>query len=70
MSCQVRRKRQLHLRMLRRHQRETPQGECNLPGLSAIAYRTGTWATFKESMLARLSSSNYPALALSEDARR
>src|ERR1700751_3359594 len=40
----------------------TPQGECNLPGLSSIAYRTGTWATFKESMLARLSSAEYPAL--------
>jgi hypothetical protein len=42
---------------------ETPQGESNLPGLSAIAYRTGTWTTFKQSMLARLSSSDYPALA-------
>lgn len=42
---------------------ETPQGESNLPGLSSIAYRTGTWSTFKQSMLARLSSSNYPALA-------
>ncbi|HVU48568.1 MAG TPA: putative baseplate assembly protein [Terracidiphilus sp.] len=42
---------------------ETPQGESNLPGLSAIAYRTGTWATFKQSMLARLSSAEYPALA-------
>jgi hypothetical protein len=42
---------------------QTPQGESNLPGLSAIAYRTGTWASFKESMLARLSSSDYPALA-------
>ena len=41
----------------------TPQGESNLPGLSSIAYRTGTWATFKESMLARLSSADYPALA-------
>jgi hypothetical protein len=41
----------------------TPQGENNPPGLPAIAYRTGTWATFKESMLARLSSSDYPALA-------
>ncbi len=41
----------------------TPAGENNPPGLSAIAYRTGTWATFKESMLARLSSSDYPALA-------
>ncbi len=42
---------------------QTPQGETNLPGLSSIAYRTGTWATFKQSMLARLSSSDYPALA-------
>ena len=41
----------------------TPQGETNPHGLSAIAYRTGTWATFKDSMLARLSSSQYPALA-------
>jgi len=43
---------------------QTPQGETNLPGLSSIVYRTGTWATFKESMLARLSSSDYPALSL------
>src|SRR5271166_669489 len=42
---------------------QTPQGETNLSGLSSIAYRTGTWATFKESMLARLSSSDYPALS-------
>ena len=42
---------------------QTPQGETNRPGLSSIAYRTGTWTTFKESMLARLSSSEYPALA-------
>ncbi len=42
---------------------ETPVGENNLPGLSAITYRTGTWATFRESMLARLSSADYPALA-------
>jgi len=42
---------------------QTPQGENNPPGLPAITYRTGTWATFKESMLARLSSSEYPALA-------
>ncbi len=41
----------------------TPVGEKNLPGLAAITYRTGTWATFRESMLARLSSSDYPALA-------
>jgi Baseplate J-like protein len=43
---------------------QTPQGETNLPGLSSIAYRTGKWATFRESMLARLSSADYPALAL------
>ncbi|HTD55857.1 MAG TPA: putative baseplate assembly protein [Silvibacterium sp.] len=42
---------------------QTPQGENNLPGLPAISYRTGTWATFRESMLARLSSAEYPALA-------
>jgi hypothetical protein len=42
---------------------QTPRGEKNLPGLPAIAYRTGTWGTFKESMLARLSSTDYPALA-------
>src|ERR1700741_5279340 len=41
----------------------TPQLETNLPGLRAITYRTGTWATFKASMLARLSSADYPALA-------
>ena len=40
----------------------TPQLETNFPGLPAIAYRAGSWATFKESMLARLSSSDYPAL--------
>src|SRR5271166_681118 len=42
---------------------ETPQGEDNRVGLSAIAYRTGVWGTFKNSMLARLSSADYPALA-------
>ncbi len=42
---------------------QTPVLRDNLPGLSAIAYRAGTWASFKESMLARLSSSDYPALA-------
>jgi Baseplate J-like protein len=40
----------------------TPQAENNRPGLSSISYRVGRWATFKESMLARLSSSDYPAL--------
>ena len=42
---------------------QTPRGECNPPGLPAVEYRTGTWATFRESMLARLSSADYPALA-------
>ncbi|HEY6347332.1 MAG TPA: putative baseplate assembly protein [Bryobacteraceae bacterium] len=42
---------------------QTPQVESNAPGLPAISYRAGTWATFKESMLARVSSSDYPALA-------
>ena len=42
---------------------QTPQGELNPPGLPAIAYRTGTWATFRESMLARIASAEYPALA-------
>ena len=42
---------------------ETPQLETNPPGLSSITYRAGTWTTFKESMLARLSTSDYPALA-------
>lgn len=42
---------------------ETPQEEMNLPGLPAIRYRVGTWASFRESMLARLSSADYPALA-------
>jgi predicted phage baseplate assembly protein len=40
----------------------TPQPQSNPPGLPAIARRIGTWAQFKESMLARLSSSDYPAL--------
>ena len=34
----------------------TPQVEANRPGLSALAYRAGTYATFLESMLARISS--------------
>jgi hypothetical protein len=42
---------------------QTPAPEFNRAGLPSINYRTGTWATFRESMLARLSSSDYPALA-------
>src|SRR5580658_4219059 len=41
---------------------QTPQQITNTPGLSAISYRVGTWSSFKESMLARLSSADYPAL--------
>ncbi|MFI5177516.1 MAG: putative baseplate assembly protein, partial [Vicinamibacterales bacterium] len=42
---------------------ETPMAVVNRPGLSAIAYRIGTHARFKTSMLARLSESGLPALA-------
>lgn len=42
---------------------ETPRAIENPPGLSAIAYRVGRHGTFKESMLARLSSGDFPALA-------
>src|SRR5580658_4420153 len=41
---------------------QTPQMEMNPPGQSSLTYRAGTWATFKESMLARLSSADYPVL--------
>lgn len=41
----------------------TPQPVANRPGLTALFYRIGTHATFLESMLARLSSSDYPKLA-------
>jgi hypothetical protein len=41
----------------------TPLEISNRPGLSAIAYRAGTQPLFKRSMLAALSSSDYPALA-------
>src|SRR5215207_8745042 len=40
----------------------TPAEVYNRPGLSAIAYRIGTHARFKKSMLARLSDSRLPAL--------
>jgi predicted phage baseplate assembly protein len=39
-----------------------PREVSNLPGLSAIAYRIGTHASFKNSLLSRLSSREYPAL--------
>lgn len=41
---------------------ETPAPVGNRDGLSAIAYRCGTYAQFKASMLAALSSSRHPAL--------
>jgi predicted phage baseplate assembly protein len=40
-----------------------PQATANRPGLPALAYRVGTHATFLETMIARLSSSDYPGLA-------
>ncbi len=40
----------------------TPVDITNLPGLTAVAYRVGTYAQFKQSMLARLSSSDLQAL--------
>ena len=42
---------------------ETPVEINNRPGLSAIAYRAGTQAQFKASMIARLSESGLPELA-------
>jgi len=41
---------------------ETPARVENRPGLSAVAYRAGTHAQFKETMLARLSGSRQGAL--------
>jgi predicted phage baseplate assembly protein len=41
---------------------ETPLAVSNRPGLSAILYRVGTQAEFKETLIARLSGSNQPAL--------
>ena len=39
-----------------------PQPPSNRPGLSALAYRLGTHASFLEAMRARLSAADYPAL--------
>src|SRR5688572_29883 len=41
----------------------TPAGRFNRPGLPAIAYRVGAFADFRASLLARLSSTDFPALA-------
>ncbi len=42
---------------------ETAAGKSNPPGQAAISYRAGTWSTFRATMVSRLSSSDYPALA-------
>ena len=39
-----------------------PVGVKNRPGLPALAYRVGRWQSFRESLLARLSSAEVPAL--------
>jgi hypothetical protein len=41
---------------------ETPQTIGNRPGLSAIAYRTGTYTTFYQTLLARIAQSRQPSL--------
>lgn len=40
----------------------TPLPTANRPGLSQLAYRIGTHSSFLETMIARLSSHDYPAL--------
>jgi hypothetical protein len=42
---------------------ETPAGKTNAPGRGAIAYRVGDWGSFKASLLARLSDSDFPSLS-------
>src|SRR3954465_13086426 len=42
---------------------DTPAAKFNRAGLPAIGYRVGTHADFRQSLLARLSSTDYPALA-------
>jgi hypothetical protein len=42
---------------------QTPLTIHNRPGLSAIAYRSGTWHDFRESLLAALSGGAHPELA-------
>jgi hypothetical protein len=41
----------------------TPARVVNRPGLSAIAYRVGTWHEFKRSLLAALAAGEHPELA-------
>lgn len=42
---------------------QTPRRLDNRPGLPEVAYRTGTWASFRASMLAGLTRSDRPLLA-------
>lgn len=42
---------------------ETPQALANRDGLTAIAYRIGTWREFRASLIAHLSSAEFPQLA-------
>src|SRR5262245_6956886 len=41
---------------------QTPAVIYNRPGLAAVAYRVGTHAEFKATLLARLSAADYPVL--------
>lgn len=43
--------------------RTTPVPLANRPGLAEIAYRTGTWASFRDGMIAGLTRADRPALA-------
>jgi Baseplate J-like protein len=42
---------------------DTPMAKANRPGLPAISYRVGTYAGFRATLLSRLSSTDFPALA-------
>ncbi len=44
-------------------ERLTPKAIANRPGLNALVYRAGTHASFLETMLARLSASDFPELS-------
>jgi hypothetical protein len=41
----------------------TPLSIANRPGLDALVYRVGTWSSFLETLKARLSSADFPALS-------
>ena len=53
---------QERMRLLRRHRGFHPGLLVNRPGLSAIAYRVGTYQTFRQSLHARLSDGRWPVL--------